>query len=651
MGCGCGKKNNGNRCCGHTHNGFVDVSCQRKTDWVDADSILGLDQCGNIISVDKPEYELTEGDVEKLDSIIIDGTGNKYLADDGKYYPIEQPTDYVVNGTNVGDVNINGTNNIGLNSANNTTILSGGNSSIQASSINIGDRIPDSGDITIGSANRNVNIIGLESKLVVGSSIELNTDSDLTTKAVDIIFTGDEFLWNGKKVATIDQIPEQQRVISTVSLYQSSTGSGFNYTYYDADGNLQSDRLVLSNVSDNFAGSLTPAQKGIYDSAVDDVTRLKQDVDDILDDLSNREHFRGYVTETSELDYIPNPKSGDYVNNGETGTIWAYNGTIWDDTNNQNPTTVIVAGNDNPLMDSVASPGTSTDYSRVDHRHPSDALKADLVGTKVPSSQLQDNILIANENFSIVPGPDNAVITIGRIDGKPATAVAPPVTGTTAGLIPSSLYNKYEGYATQFLPLSGGTVTGDLNINGKFTHTSTRLLTTNNIDELYTQGVYYITGGTTLPQGTFPDNYSQSSAGLFYIDQTNQQGAYRQTLYNGTRLFSRTISQNGALGEWNEFARSSEVSNRVINGFNPDRVLINSSSPVGINSTSGNGSVTIGNSNNGAISMLSNNISIGNGIGSVNINTSMAYYNGQEIATVDTVRSILRELLIEYKLI
>lgn len=84
--CGCGKPDCG---CRKPVNKFVDISQLSPIDWEMVPFILGLDDCGKVFPVYKPEYELTSIDRDKLDSIIINGEGDKYLSDDGSYKSIQ----------------------------------------------------------------------------------------------------------------------------------------------------------------------------------------------------------------------------------------------------------------------------------------------------------------------------------------------------------------------------------------------------------------------------------------------------------------------------------------------------------------------------------------------------------------------------------
>lgn len=92
---------------------------------------------------------------------------------------------------------------------------------------------------------------------------------------------------------------------------------------------------------------------------------------EIRDEMASKEHFRGYYTTTAEVLAIPNPESGDYAYNAETGTKWVYN-TSWEDSHVAVPDQTVQPFESNPLMNGSANPGSANQYSRGDHVHASD---------------------------------------------------------------------------------------------------------------------------------------------------------------------------------------------------------------------------------------------------------------------------------------
>ena len=109
-----------------------------------------------------------------------------------------------------------------------------------------------------------------------------------------------------------------------------------------------------------------------------DIAQNKTAIAGIRQDLADTEHFRGYHLTTDEITAIERPESGDYAWNAETGTVWTYNGTTWLNSGAPIPDQSAPAYDGTPLEDGEASPGFTNEYSRGDHRHPSDSSKADV---------------------------------------------------------------------------------------------------------------------------------------------------------------------------------------------------------------------------------------------------------------------------------
>ena len=102
-------------------------------------------------------------------------------------------------------------------------------------------------------------------------------------------------------------------------------------------------------------------------------------IDSIKQEMADKEHFRGYYPTTADVLAIPNPESGDYAYNAETGTKWLYT-TEWADTDIPVPDKTVPASNSLPLMNGVANAGVTEEYSRGDHVHPTDT-------SRVPTSR------------------------------------------------------------------------------------------------------------------------------------------------------------------------------------------------------------------------------------------------------------------------
>lgn len=110
-------------------------------------------------------------------------------------------------------------------------------------------------------------------------------------------------------------------------------------------------------------------------------------LEEIREEMANKEHFRGYYATTAEVLAIMNPETGDFAYNAQTGTKWVYaSATGWSDSLVNVPDQVVEPYDGNPLMDGVASSGSVDKYSRGDHRHATDTSRAPLLHSSSATS-------------------------------------------------------------------------------------------------------------------------------------------------------------------------------------------------------------------------------------------------------------------------
>ena len=147
----------------------------------------------------------------------------------------------------------------------------------------------------------------------------------------------------------------------------------------------------------------------------------------------------GSTTGTAKTIAIPSSTTGFITGSGTTYNTWGayetlvftYNGTYWVNTgsalleylayNKANSISVPSAADATPLMDSgTAAVGTSTDYAREDHVHPSDTSKAD----KNHASSSTDYGTGTSSNYGHVKLSDSTNSTNGTSNGTAATPSA-----------------------------------------------------------------------------------------------------------------------------------------------------------------------------------------------------------------------------------
>lgn len=108
------------------------------------------------------------------------------------------------------------------------------------------------------------------------------------------------------------------------------------------------------------------------------VASLNTDIEGLREDIQNESHFRGYLATNAEIQALSGTPN-DFAYSAESGTVWIYQtATGWTDSGKPVPDQSVPASNAIPLMDGTGSAGTATEYSKGDHRHPSDVTKADV---------------------------------------------------------------------------------------------------------------------------------------------------------------------------------------------------------------------------------------------------------------------------------
>lgn len=186
----------------------------------------------------------------------------------------------------------------------------------------------------------------------------------------------------------------------------AAAGTASEYSRGDHRHPVDTSRASAEDVT-NLAGRVTGAEGKVsaLETAVGqntaDITAVtgrvsqnESDIESLRDSITSTEHFRGYYSTTAEVIAISDPKSGDFAYNAQTGTKWAFNGTVWEDTTVVVPDQTVEASDTLPLMDGAANAGTSNRYSRGDHRHPTDTSRASVTSLEALAGRvtvLEDN--------------------------------------------------------------------------------------------------------------------------------------------------------------------------------------------------------------------------------------------------------------------
>jgi hypothetical protein len=189
-------------------------------------------------------------------------------------------------------------------------------------------------------------------------------------------------------------------------------------------------------------------------------------INGIIADQALEQHFRGYFSTTTEIATLPNPKDGDYAFCAETGTKWAYDADSWIDTLDTVPDQTVPASDTTPLMDGTAAPGTSEEYARGDHIHPTDTGRAPTSHTHT-KNQITDfpASLPASDVSAWAKAASKPTYTANEVGAAAANATLtdaaaadtlPAITSTALGAILQTVRNCLKWITSKF---SGGVLT------------------------------------------------------------------------------------------------------------------------------------------------------------------------------------------------
>jgi hypothetical protein len=179
--------------------------------------------------------------------------------------------------------------------------------------------------------------------------------------------------------------PELKVGIKVVNLFNNHLfvyrkGDGENLN----DGTWEDCGMMFIGQATNSALGVVKGSYADYKVSVDPETGemtcnlegMQVTINGIIADQALEQHFRGYFSTTTEIATLSDPRDGDYAFCAETGTKWAYDEDSWIDTLDAVPDQTVPASNATPLMDGTAAVGTSEEYARGDHRHPTDTTRA-----------------------------------------------------------------------------------------------------------------------------------------------------------------------------------------------------------------------------------------------------------------------------------
>ena len=139
----------------------------------------------------------------------------------------------------------------------------------------------------------------------------------------------------------------------------------------------------IEDLSDNQGGG------GVPQEYIDEqIAVVKSDIEGLQKQIQEESHFRGYLSTNAKiqaLEATPN----DFAYSAESGTVWIYDAEQgWQNTSTPVPDKGTPLSNATPLINGIASAGTSEEGARSDHRHPTDTTRASAEDVRLIESTL-----------------------------------------------------------------------------------------------------------------------------------------------------------------------------------------------------------------------------------------------------------------------
>jgi hypothetical protein len=131
---------------------------------------------------------------------------------------------------------------------------------------------------------------------------------------------------------------------------------------------------------------------------------VKTDVEGIQKQIQEEAHFRGYLSTNEKIQSLP-ATPNDFAYSAESGTVWIYAESGWEETDTPVPDKATPAGNATPLVNGEASAGKSAAFSREDHRHPTDPTRASAKDLK----ELKDKEI--GDRSELLDAPNDDLVT------------------------------------------------------------------------------------------------------------------------------------------------------------------------------------------------------------------------------------------------
>ena len=187
---------------------------------------------------------------------------------------------------------------------------------------------------------------------------------------------------------------------------------------------------VFDGISQTFVDSGINAQGGVPKKYIDEyldkqTAIIKSDIEGLQKHINEESHFRGYLLTNKEIQSME-ATPNDFAYSAESGTKWIYDAKNgWKDSGVEVPNDPIPASNKTPLIDGVATAGSSEEYARGDHRHPTDTTRASVEELNGLKNKMKPFVVNVSYNSSNIPIADKtyAEIKVAYDEGKEVKGV------------------------------------------------------------------------------------------------------------------------------------------------------------------------------------------------------------------------------------
>ena len=228
---------------------------------------------------------------------------------------------------------------------------------------------------------------------------------------------------------------------------------------------------VFDGITHTFVDSGVNAQGGVPKQYINEyidkkTAAIKSDIDGLQKHINEESHFRGYVSTNAKIQAME-ATPNDFAYSAESGTVWVYDAKQgWHETNTVVPDKSIPASKLTPLVNGEASAGTSEEYARGDHRHPTDPTRASVEELNALKNSIKPFEVHITENSTGELRADKTFSEITEVYNSGITNIVALRQGVTLSLlVMDSSQIVWSATASMFGEVSTATMAMDVENN------------------------------------------------------------------------------------------------------------------------------------------------------------------------------------------